>query len=290
MRGRVAGQGMRAYPWRMGIATQITANWDAAFAALEYSLELGATDALTDAPLNRFELPEPAAALPPQRHSGPPAQSPGAVRGAAPSLPPAMPQGPDPVLVAQSAADAAADLPALRAAMDSFELCLSKRGARNLVFADGNPQARVLILGEAPDREDDLQGRPMTGRAGRLLDAMFAAIGLSRDATHAASALYLTHILPWRPSSAPTVEEFAMMRPFVDRHIALVNPLVIVSLGAGALQGITGQAASQIARGQWQSLQGRALMPMSHPAYLLKNPRAKQDAWTDLLAIKAKLG
>ena len=160
-----------------------------------------------------------------------------------------------------------------------------------MVFADGQPGARVLILGEAPGAEEDREGRPFVGRAGKLLDQMFAAIGLSRDGIAPEKALYITNVLPWRPpgNRDPETQEIAMMQPFVARHIALAAPDVIVVMGNIALRALTGTTGILKARGVWTTAQGLPVLPMTHPAYLLRNPAAKREAWADLLALEAHL-
>ena len=172
-----------------------------------------------------------------------------------------------------------------------FDHCDLKKGARNTVFADGNPAARVLILGEAPGADEDREGRPFVGRAGQLLDKMFAAIGLSRTSPDAATALYITNVLPWRPpgNRDPEPVEIAMMLPFVERHIALVDPAVIVVVGNTPLFALTGTKGILRARGNWTMALGKPVLPMTHPAYLLRNPAAKREAWADLLSLKARL-
>ena len=179
----------------------------------------------------------------------------------------------------------------MQAALAAYEHCELKRGARNLVFADGNPAAWVLILGEAPGSDEDREGRPFVGRAGQLLDRMFAAIGLDRRSSDPAQALYITNVMPWRPPANrdPEAAEIAMMRPFVERHIALVDPAVIVVMGNTPLLALTGAKGILRARGGWTMALGKPVLPMTHPAYLLRNPAAKRDAWADLLALQARL-
>lgn len=259
----------------MGIALHITDDWHAALAALGWQMEAGADEAIGDAPVNRYELTAEAPKLPPAREIA--AAAPNAVA--------------DPVAAARAAAEGSATLEALREAITAFELCELKRGARNTVFADGNPKARVLILGEAPGGEEDREGRPFVGRAGQLLDRMFAAIGLSRTSPDAETALYITNVLPWRPpgNRDPEPSEIAMLLPFVERHIALVDPQVIVVLGNTPLFALTGTKGILRARGNWSHALGKPLLPMAHPAYLLRNPAAKREAWTDLLALQARL-
>jgi uracil-DNA glycosylase family 4 len=182
-------------------------------------------------------------------------------------------------------------MPRVRQAITGFDLCELKRGAKSTVFADGNPAARVLILGEAPGREEDLEGRPFVGRAGQLLDRMFAAIGLSRTSPDPTTALYITNVMPWRPpqNRDPSPEEIAMMRPFVERHIELMDPAVIVLMGNTPCQCLLGSKGILRLRGNWAQALGRPVLPMTHPAYLLRNPAAKREAWADLLSLKEKL-
>ena len=267
----------------MGIEQDIAADWHAALAALAWQVDLGLTDISAESPLNRYDLPEPIKAPPPAP-----------IIAAAKPAPPPEPEAPNPeaaTIAARDAAAHAATLEDLRAALAAFEHCELKRGARNLVFADGNPKARVLILGEAPGVEEDREGRPFVGRAGQFLDRMFAAIGLARTSPDPDTALYITNTLPWRPpqNRDPTPEEIAMMRPFVARHIALVDPDVVVVLGNTPLQTILNIKGILRARGIWTEALGKPVLPMTHPAYLLRNPIAKREAWTDLLSLQLKL-
>lgn len=266
----------------MGIRDDIAGDWQASLAALAWHVEIGVDEVISEAPINRYELAEtvrPAAATPviPAR--------------AAASAPPLELPKVDAVDVARAAAARAASLPALREALASFDLCELKRGARNTVFADGNPAARVLILGEAPGRDEDMEGRPFVGRAGQLLDRMFAAIGLSRTSPDPAAALYITNVMPWRPpgNRDPEPAEVAMMRPFVERHVALMNPDVIVVMGNTPLYALTGQKGIMRARGAWSTALDKPMLPMVHPAYLLRNPIAKREAWADLLSLQSRL-
>lgn len=255
----------------MGIAADIAGDWEASLAALAWQVEAGADEVITESPISRYDL-----------------------AAEAPRVRPASPQGStgaDPVDAARSAAASAMTLEDLRQAMAAFDLCELKKGARNTVFADGNPKARVLILGEAPGAEEDREGRPFVGRAGQLLDRMFAAIGLSRTSPDAEQAVYITNVLPWRPpgNRDPEPAEIALMLPFVERHIALVDPQVIVAVGNTPLFALTGSKGILRARGTWTEALGKPLLPMTHPAYLLRNPSAKREAWADLLSLQARL-
>ncbi|MBW6505294.1 MAG: uracil-DNA glycosylase [Rhodobacteraceae bacterium] len=253
-------------------------------AMLEWQMELGADEAMLDAPLNRYEVREPAPAK---------AVAAPTVPVAADEAPLAAPPAPaiDPIAEAEALAAGAQDLAALAEAMAAFERCELKRGARNFVFADGIAGARVLILGEAPGREEDIEGRPFVGAAGHLLDRMLAAIGLSRSAPDPAAAVYITNVLPWRPpgNREPEPEEIAMFRPFIARHIELVAPDVVVLMGNPACMAALGQRGVMRLRGHWAQAFGRPALPMAHPAHLLRNPAAKREAWADLLALRARL-
>ena len=271
----------------MGIAGDITADWHAALAALAWQVDLGVDEVIGDTPVDRYDLPEPIKPAPVAAAAAAPAAG---RPNPAPALMVEAPQV-DPAEVARAAAARAGSLEALREAVAAFDLCELKKGARNTVFCDGNPAARVLILGEAPGRDEDMEGRPFVGRAGKLLDRMFAAIGLARTSPDAEAALYITNVMPWRPpgNRDPEPAEVAMMRPFVERHIALMDPKVIVVMGNTPLFALTGHKGIMRARGTWTKALDRPLLPMVHPAYLLRNPIAKREAWADLLSLQAHL-
>lgn len=246
-------------------------DYHSAAALLAWQIELGADECIADAPVNRYDVP-------------PPAPKAVAKRAAEPAVFDA--QAVDPVAIARAAAASAQDLDGLRAALGSFEYCELKRGARNLVFADGVPGARVMIIGEAPGREEDREGRPFVGPAGQLLDKMLAAIDLSRE-----DSVYITNVLPWRPpqNRDPKPDEIAMMQPFLQRHIALAKPDVLVIMGNHSCLALLGKRGITRLRGDWVEAQGKPALPMFHPAYLLRNPVAKREAWADLLRLKARL-
>ncbi|WP_089997151.1 uracil-DNA glycosylase [Cognatiyoonia koreensis] len=245
-------------------------------ALLEWQVELGVTDAICDAPVDRYALET---------------QRPKVVAAAIPPPPIAEPAAVDAVALVQAAAEQAQDLPSLAAAMEAFELCDLKKGAHKFVFSDGNPAARVMIVGEAPGREEDRAGKPFVGQAGQLLDKMLAAIGLNRATEDPAQSIYITNVLPWRPPSnrTPDADEIAMMLPFLNRHVALVDPKILILMGNTPCQALLGRAGITRIRGQWMDVLDRSAMPMFHPAYLLRQTAAKRDAWADLLAVQAKL-
>lgn len=247
-------------------------------ALLEWQIELGVTEAICDAPVDRYALPDTM----PKRATG--AVRPASFQPATISMTADAPR--DPVIAAREAAAAATTLPALRAALEAFDLCELKKGARNTVFADGVAGARVMMIGEAPGRDEDREGRPFVGKAGQLLDRMLAAIGLDRQVS-----VYITNVLPWRPphNRDPSPEEIAMLRPFLERHVALADPAVIVLMGNTPCDAVLGRRGITRMRGRWQQALGRPVLPTLHPAYLLRQPQAKRDAWADLLELKAKL-
>lgn len=255
-------------------------DWHAARAALEWQLELGADEAISEAPVDRFALEAEARAA----RAAPPVIAPAAGAAAAAVSP--VDAGPDPVQEAERAAAGAATLDQLREALSAFDHCDLKRGARNLVFSDGVPGARVMIVGEAPGRDEDRQGKPFVGRAGHLLDRMLQAIGLDR-----AASVYITNVLPWRPpqNRDPRPAEIAMMKPFLSRHVALADPDLLVIVGNISCTALLGRSGITRLRGQWTEAEGRPAIPMFHPAYLLRQPQAKRETWADLLSLSARL-
>ena len=162
--------------------------------------------------------------------------------------------------------------------------------ATQLVFADGNPKARVMFVGEAPGRDEDLAGLPFVGRSGKLLDRMLAAIGLDR------TQVYIANIVPWRPpgNRTPTPQESAICLPFILRQIELVDPDILVCLGAPSAQTLLNMKEGIMKlRGRWfafnSGVRDIRAMPTLHPAYLLRTPLAKRNAWRDFLAIRKAL-
>ena len=243
------------------------------------SVAAASDEAIGEAPVDRFAVEAEA-----QAARAAPAAMP-ARRTMAP--PPPVDSGPDPVAIARKAAAGAATLDELRAAMAAYDHCELKRGARQLVFSDGAPRARVMIVGEAPGRDEDLQGKPFVGRAGQLLDRMLGAVGLSRQET-----VYITNVLPWRPpqNRDPLPVEIAMLTPFLERHVALAEPDILVLMGNISCQAVLGKRGITRLRGQWDQAWNKPVIPMFHPAYLLRQPSQKRLAWADLLELKARLG
>jgi len=193
-------------------------------------------------------------------------------------------------MAAREAARSAASLEELRAILDRFEGCALRVTATQLVFAAGNPRARVMFVGEAPGRDEDIEGLPFVGRSGKLLDRMMAAIGLDR------SKAYIANVIPWRPpgNRTPTPQETQICLPFIQRQIELVNPDVLVTLGNPSTQTLLSTKDGIMkARGKWFDYDTgtrtiRAIATF-HPAYLLRSPSYKRMSWQDLRAIAMAL-
>lgn len=248
-----------------------------ALAQLAWQVELGADEAIGEVAANRYEeKAKPKEVKKPIEEAAAPVVS----------------AEVDVAAEAKQLAASCADLDALRATIEMFEGCALKRGARNTVFSDGNPAARVMIVGEAPGRDEDREGKPFIGRSGQLLDKMLAAIGLSRMAEDPEQAVYITNVLPWRPpqNRDPLDEEKVIMKPFLMRHIELAKPDVLLMVGNPSNQTLleTEKGVTRL-RGQWYSVAGIPALPIFHPAYLLRAPAQKKHAWADLLMLKAKL-
>ncbi|MDR3466144.1 MAG: uracil-DNA glycosylase, partial [Xanthobacteraceae bacterium] len=191
---------------------------------------------------------------------------------------------------ARATAQAAATLDELAAGLAAFEGCALKFTATRLVFADGNPAARIMFVGEAPGRDEDIEGRPFVGRSGKLLDLMMAAIGLDRG------SVYIANVIPWRPpgNRTPTPQETQICLPFIQRQIELVNPDILVTLGNPSTQTLLNTRDGIMkTRGRWidydTGTRKIRAMPTFHPAYLLRSPAYKRLAWQDLRAIRKAL-
>jgi uracil-DNA glycosylase len=260
---------------------------DDTLTTLNWLVEAGADEAITDEPVNRLVAKAPVASMPVAApHPTTPARTP--VPARAPSTPLLAD---DTIGGAMAAAASATSLAELQAALEAFDGCALKRTATNTVFADGVAQAPVMLIGEAPGRDEDRSGKPFVGRAGQLLDKMLASIGLDRK-TNA----YITNVINWRPpdNRDPSPEEAAACLPFLRRHIELANPQVIILLGAVAARHVVGVSDGIMKlRGRWMDYRvGNRmvpLMPTLHPAYLLRQPAHKKLAWRDLQSVKARL-
>ncbi|MEH6519945.1 uracil-DNA glycosylase [Sulfitobacter sp.] len=246
-------------------------------ALLEWQIELGADECISDTPVDRYALPD--RLTKPKKPDAKPHLTKGPVKM----------EARDPLAEAQKIANGADTLEALRVAMEAFDLCDLKRGARNMVFSGGIAGAPVMIVGETPDRDEDRSGKPFVGAPGHLLDRMFGAIDMGRE--NAEAPIYITNTLPWRPphNRDPKPEEIAMMKPFLLRHIELADPKVVVIMGNWACQALMSKRGITRLRGEWTTVAGKPALPMCHPAYLLRNPAAKREAWADLLSLKAAI-
>jgi DNA polymerase len=284
---------------------------DAAAALLEWYAAMGVDVTLADAPFDRFEESAKARATAEsqaaRRQSSP---SPSAPRGPMPAIdfpPQGVPARPvaavgqtaqvpteATVMQARAAAQSAKTLDELKALIQAFDGCNLKLTAKNTVFADGNPAAKLMLVGEAPGRDEDIAGKPFVGRSGQLLDRMLNAIGYSRS--HNA---YIANVIYWRPpgNRDPSDVEIAICRPFILRQIELVDPALIVFLGAQPAKALLGgdavkQGINKL-RGHWCELEIGSkrfkALPTFHPAYLLRTPIKKREAWRDFLTAKVFL-
>lgn len=272
-------------------------------AALRWQIEAGADEAILDEPVDRFAAP------PPKPVSAPPAQTAPAASTEAPrstAAPPVQPPAAAPPnlapadavnATARDLADACGDLPALQAALASFDGCALKTTATNLVFGAGATDADIMLVGEAPGRDEDRDGAPFVGASGQLLDGMLGFLELSRETN-----VYITNILPWRPpgNRQPTGAEIAACLPFLERHIALIAPRILVFLGGTSAKTLLNRTEGITRlRGQWYDYASPATtaaglpaipaMATLHPAYLLRQPAQKRAAWLDLIAVREKL-
>jgi DNA polymerase len=271
---------------------------------LSFHVDAGANEAFCDEPQNRFQQPGLAEAAQGQTADAPPPEVGSAKR--APLASRAMAEAPastframpqtiaiddaEMIAAARALAAEATSLEALRAAIARFEGCALANTAKNLVFQETAAGARVMLIGDAPHRDEDLEGRPFAGEQGRLLDRMLAAIGLER------SDVYLSHLLPWRPPGdrSPTPSEQAICMPFVIRQIELCAPALLVFAGGVAAKHLLGvDTPLPKLRGQWKDykIPGGQIpaLTMFAPDYLLRHPAHKRYAWQDLLSLKARL-
>lgn len=199
------------------------------------------------------------------------------------------PAAPKPLVDAAPIAAKAKTLAELKTAMDKFDAGALSDAARQCVFARGNPEAELMVIGEAPGRDEDIAGKPFVGRSGQLLDKMLASIGLTVD------DFYITNVVNWRPpkNRNPSPEEIAMCRPFLNRHIELAAPKVLLIVGGVSLSAMTGITGIMKNRGQWQNINigtgDIPALPIYHPAFLLRQPALKKDAWRDLLSLRERL-
>jgi uracil-DNA glycosylase family 4 len=279
---------------------------DQAIAAIEWLVEMGADEVVGDVPVNRFLAPDPSTrprtAVRGEFKPGPillRAESPKAAPS--PSIGPGFrrddgPRSGDAVSDAKSIAAACQSFDDIIAALSRFDACPLKRTATNLALCDGNPEAHVMCIGEAPGRDEDLAGKPFVGRSGQLLDRMLEAIGLSRNADDPARSVFITNVIFWRPpgNRTPTEQETLMCLPFLRRSVEVLKPRFILCVGATPTQRLTGRTDGILKlRGKWFDYDiGGANVPLLatlHPAYLLRQPAQKRLAWRDLLSLRAAM-
>jgi DNA polymerase len=275
-----------------------SADRQAAIDALAFQLEAGVDVALDELPANRFVDQQSIAPAQGNESAEGPIERPfGSDRIGQPG--PALseqkkdvllPAAEEAVTAAREAAGIAASLDELQAQLSRFEACALRFTATQLVFADGTPGSRVMLVGEAPGADEDREGLPFVGRSGKLLDRMLGAIGLNR------TNVYIANIVPWRPpgNRTPTPQESAICLPFIRRQIELANPDFLVCLGRPSMQTLLGiKEGIRGVRGRWFDYETgtrtiRALVTF-HPAYLLRSPLEKRHAWRDMLALKKAL-
>ncbi|MFZ1109277.1 MAG: uracil-DNA glycosylase [Rhodomicrobium sp.] len=261
---------------------------------LEWYKAMGVDEAIADAPLDWFaqEIPveqslNPIGGDPPREVKRKPLERARAPLPQAPIRPPTALESTADVMGARELARSANSLAELRALLEAFDGCGLKKTASRLCLSRGSPEARLMLIGEAPGKDEDMQGAPFVGRAGQLLDRMLAAIGLTE------ADFYVTNLVFWRPpgNRTPSPEEAQVCQPFVERQIELLNPGILVFLGNAAAKQLTGATEGIMKlRGKWLTYgPGIRAMATLHPAYLLRTPIAKRLAWRDLLAIREAL-
>ncbi len=274
---------------------------DAAHAALAWQIEAGVDEAIGEEAVDRFARSAEAAkerrraeervrAAPPAPPRREPGRAPDGQQGFWEAAPAELRSGSDAVATARRLAAGARSVEDLRVALAGFDGCPLKQTATNLVFADGNPQARYMIVGEAPGPQEDRQGIPFVGPSGKLLDAMLAAIGLDRE------SVYITNMLFWRPpgNRTPTAAEIATCLPFTERHIELVAPDYLMLVGGSSAKAMLGRSEGILKlRGRWFHYQSPEMprpipaLATLHQAYLLRQPAQKRLAWRDFLSFRA---
>jgi len=280
----------------------------AAATALQWYGDMGVDEAITDDTVDGFALSaelaarRSAAQAPAAALQGEPTRArlnrPAAASSQAPRPVPRQPAAAPSMAMAdvEQLAQGCKSLDELARTLDEFDACPLKRTATQLCLADGLPGAHVMIIGEAPGREEDEQGRPFVGKSGQLLDKMLACIGLDRTSDDPATSVFISNIVFWRPpgNRKPSTAEVTMCLPFVRRAIELAKPRIVIAAGATPAQALldTPTGITRM-RGTWKTVTTANgpvdVMPTLHPSYLLRSPEAKRFAWRDLLAVKAKL-
>ncbi len=252
-------------------------------ANLAWQVESGADEAISEKPVNRFQVKE-------EKKPVGGSAAPGTAKIPAAPAPPVQPPT-EAAISVEKLARGANTLAELRAAIEAFEGCSLKKTAMNTVFSRGDAASGLMLVGEAPGADEDRQGKPFVGASGQLLDKMMAAIGRQKDKDY-----YISNILPWRPpgNRKPTPVEQTVCLPFIKRHIELAAPKVLVLLGGTAVTALLEitEGITRV-RGRWHTYAaGKITIPAMatfHPAYLLRQPQLKRQVWHDLLEIKTKL-
>ncbi len=257
---------------------------------LKWYIECGVDECISDHEINWFEE-NPALPVKQPVYAEAPLQTPKTFTTASPTVSAPLASNRDLIEKAKEMAEACDSLAALYNAIKEFDGCSLKKTATKTVFCDGNPDSDIMLIGEAPGADEDRIGKPFVGQAGQLLDRMFAAINMTRE-----KDFYITNVLPWRPpgNRTPTDQECDLCLPFLRRHIELFNPKMIVLIGGKSASAILNkQTGITKLRGKWYDYavadRKIPLMPIFHPAYLLRQPHYKKQAWQDLLAIKARV-
>lgn len=283
--------------------------------ALQWHIDHGADEMLLEEPVDRTAIPELSKTL-----SEVPKVSENKPQSGVPAKPlvqsQIMPTGFDDhadqgdmmgtaqaVVEAQKIAAACKTLEELKKAVQDFDGLSIRKTATNMVFCDGNPQSSVMLIGEAPGADEDIQGKPFVGVSGQLLDRILACIDLSRNAEDVSKAVYISNILNWRPpgNRTPSASEIEISLPFIERHIALVQPKMIILCGGVSAKALlrSGDSISRL-RGKFhdyqvpEALQNGSATPIPamatyHPAYLLRTPAQKKAVWADMLMFQEKL-
>lgn len=259
-----------------------------AAALLDWYSDMGVTEAISEEPADRFD--ESAHAKPTKRSdarstSAAPQERPQNSRTVFSDVAPD-----EAVMDARERAAKATSLEELEKALEGFNGCPLKATAKNTCFKRGSDAARIMFIGEGPGRDEDIQGKPFVGRAGKLLDKMLTSISLSED------HVYITNIVYWRPpgNRTPTLQEVEACLPFLNRQVELLDPDILVLIGGPASQNLLGTKEGVMRlRGKWKECElggkKRRALPILHPAYLLRTPAAKRQAWRDLLTLKTEL-
>jgi len=257
--------------------------------ALQWYLDHGVDELLLNDPQDRTKVPDIADVI-----AKAPLPKPAATVQS--TATPDMMGAAEAIVEAQKLAESCDSLEALKEAITAFDGLSIKKTATNMVFSDGNPQAPIMVIGDAPEAQDDVDGKPFIGESGQLLDKILACIGLGRQAEEGQSSVYISNALNWRPpgNRTPTQAEMDISYPFIERHIALVKPKILILCG-----GVTGktllksdQSISKM-RGDFHPIEvgGHSCLALVtyHPAYLLRTPAQKKAVWADMLMLQAKM-